>query len=105
MRVMADEPEEIEIELPNGAVAYILPIGEDVGASNARDQPLTLENIGPAIEGISEAVEGSLRKLAPDSWSLEFGLALTVKTGHIFAVFVSGQAEATAKVTLSWKKA
>jgi hypothetical protein len=45
-----------------------------------------------------------LERMAPDRWQLEFGLSLTIKSGHAFALFASGGVEATVNVTVEWDR-
>lgn len=95
-------------ELPSGAAIYIE--SEDTGERGARDVSLeetkewllgqVLQPIGEVAQVVFEAVKSKVSQ--PDQITLEFGAALK---GGTRLFLVSGNAEATFKVTLSWKKA
>jgi len=95
-------------ELPSGATIYIE--SEDTGERGARDVSMekakewllseVLQPIGEVAQVVFEAVKSKISQ--PDQITLEFGATLKGGT-HLF--LVSGNTEATFKVTLSWKKA
>jgi hypothetical protein len=70
------------------------------------------EGAVPSFDGVRATVEGIATDLAavwervkPSEASVEFSLALTVKSGKLTGLLVEGGGEAALKVTLTWKAA
>lgn len=54
------------------------------------------------IEGIAEAVIETLKKVKPQSASVEFGIEMAVESGQLTALLVKGTGSANLKITLQW---
>lgn len=54
------------------------------------------------IESIAGAVIGTLKKVKPQSASVEFGVEMVVESGQLTALLVKGTGTANLKITLQW---
>jgi hypothetical protein len=93
------------IRLPNGSTirveaSSIAPKGDsDVSLPIGL---LTTENLSSAIEGLSELMLESLKKVKPTKASVELALEIAVESGKLTALWVKGSGKANLKVTLEW---
>ena len=95
--------EIIKTELPNGSILHIqvTPLG---GEEKVTFTLPSFKEVTDAIEGIAEAIVGTLQKVKPRSASVEFGLEIALEAGHLTALLVKGTGTSNLKVTLEWSE-
>jgi hypothetical protein len=94
----------VEVELPNGATALVQAIDAGGGAVKAgRAGKSDISGVMGVLEGMSAAIRSALVEAAPDKVCVEFGLELAIKSGALTAMLVSGEGNASLKVTLEWQ--
>lgn len=102
---------EVELSVPDsrpaGAVgrmgAGVEPIGNDGGAGRLRLREfatMDLQDIQAGIATVCDAVLAAMRQVKPQSCDVE--VALGFKAGAKVPVIVSGEANASLKITLHW---
>jgi hypothetical protein len=92
----------VPVQLPNNTLVKVevAQTGrEDVGFDAKSFQGVT-----DAIEGIAEAITGSLNKISPNKASVKFGLEIQIEQGSLVAAIVRGTGKANLEVTLEWEK-
>jgi hypothetical protein len=62
----------------------------------------SLDELEGSLAAISGAVAKALERVAPDEWSVEFGIGFKGTAG--LPVIVSGETTANLKVTMSWRR-
>lgn len=60
------------------------------------------KDVTDKIESIAEAVLETIKKVKPQSASVEFGIEMAVEAGHLTALLVKGTGTANLKITLQW---
>jgi hypothetical protein len=95
-----------QVLVRSGEVEFFVEV-TDVGGPRtvSAGGVFSFDGVRAALEEIGEHVAGACRRVMPDEASVEFGLSVTAKSGKLAAVLVEGGAEATLKVTMSWKRA
>ncbi|HEX7736090.1 MAG TPA: CU044_2847 family protein [Ktedonobacteraceae bacterium] len=90
----------IKAELADGTTIDI-----QSSVSGEEDVALTIfpfRDVTDKIEGIAEAVMATLKKVKPQSASVEFGIEMAVESGQLTALLVKGTGTANLKITLQW---
>lgn len=59
-------------------------------------------HVSQTLEGIAQAIQSGLAKVAPTKTTVELGIELAVKNGMLTGLVVNGQANASLRVTLEW---
>ncbi|HEV2582843.1 MAG TPA: CU044_2847 family protein [Ktedonobacteraceae bacterium] len=96
------EVENIKAELPNGSTLHIQTVmlgGEEPVADLGLP---SFKNVTDAIEGIATSVVDTLKKVKPNSATVEFGVEIGMESGQLTALLVKGTGTATLKITLQW---
>ncbi|MFV0524466.1 MAG: CU044_2847 family protein [Acidimicrobiales bacterium] len=84
-------------------VELMVEVSGSSGPANVSlDQSLPFTNVGAAIRAIGGEVMGAVRAAGPDSATVEFSLGVKVKEGRLTGILVSGGADASIKVTMTW---
>ncbi|MFE6183076.1 CU044_2847 family protein [Streptomyces sp. NPDC056465] len=102
---MNEEQHLVEARLPGGEVISI--VATATAASNpaqdiaARGIP-SLDGVQSAITGMAALARDAVQAVRPDSASVEFGVDVKVESGKLSGLVVSGSANATLKITLTW---
>jgi len=90
----------IKAELDDGT---IIDIQSSVrGEEDVASTIFSFKEVANKIEGIAEALIGTLKKVKPQSASVEFGIEMAVEAGHLTALLVKGTGMANLKITLQW---
>ena len=74
---------------------------EDVGVGDL----LSFEGVTNALEAVSSALAGTLKKVKPDKAKIEFGLKIGLESGKLTTLIVQNSGEANLKITLEWGSA
>ncbi|MHC3816751.1 CU044_2847 family protein [Streptomyces sp. DT9] len=102
---MIDDQHVVEACLPGGGVISIVATATDAGDPaqdiSARGIP-SLDGVRSAITGMATLARDAVEAVRPDSASVEFGVDVKVASGALSGLIVSGSANATLKVTLTW---
>lgn len=64
---------------------------------------LSFEPARKAIEAVVSEIGDAIKAARPQEASVEIGFTFTAKSGKLTALIVEGGAEASLKVTLTWK--
>jgi Trypsin-co-occurring domain 1 len=72
---------------------------ETVGLGDA----FSFDGVTETVETIATQVSRAWEKVHPAEASVEFGLALSTKTGKLTGLLVEGTGEASLKVTVTWR--
>jgi hypothetical protein len=94
--------ENIKVKLDNGTIIHIqaTPLG---GAEKVATYGLpSFKQVTDSIESIAGAMVTTLKKVKPQSASVEFGLEIGVEAGQLTALLVKGTGTANLKISLSW---
>lgn len=78
--------------------ATLISSGEQDVASNL----LSFEGITEAVEAISGKITAVIEKVRPQKASVEFGIGLAAKAGHLTALLVNGSGNANLNIKLEW---
>jgi hypothetical protein len=87
-----------------GGVEFFAEVEAPPGPSNVSlDQVLSFDGVRRTVEAISSELVQAWKTVRPDEASVEFALTLKAKEGRLTGLLVSGGAEGSLKVTLTWK--
>lgn len=99
---MDTRSEIIPVKLPSGQTIQV------EANVRSREEDVAFGGI-PAIEGLSESIEGlsgsileALKRVRPRKATVEFGLEVGLESGKLTALLVKGTGTATINVTLEW---
>jgi hypothetical protein len=104
--------EPTRVRLPDGTVVWARVgeadrLGTD-GPSNvgARQRMVfAVEGMTELIQGMAGSIAQAARAVGPDEAAVEFGVELSGGTGALLAMLANGEATASVRVTLIWRKA
>ncbi|MGV9506848.1 CU044_2847 family protein [Streptomyces tendae] len=103
---MSEPKRVVEARLPDGTAVSIVAVSSD-GRDPAQDISArgvpTLDDVRSAITGMATLARDAVEAVRPDSATVEFGVDVKVEAGKLSGLIVSGAANATLKVTLSWE--
>ncbi|EKV01593.1 hypothetical protein Lepto7375DRAFT_3764 [Leptolyngbya sp. PCC 7375] len=94
--------ETVPVQLPNGTVVKVEV--EQTGREDVGFDVKSFQGVTNAIEGVAEAITGSLEKISPNKASVKFGLEIQIEQGSLVAAIVRGTGTANLEVTLEWEK-
>jgi hypothetical protein len=95
----------VEVELPNGVVAFVRVTDVDPGGGASKAGRVSRFDLGEVmgtLEGLSTAIRSALVEAAPDKVTVELGLELAVKSGTLTGLLVEGEGKGSLTVTLEW---
>jgi hypothetical protein len=101
-----DEDEDVvSLPLPDGTVVAVRAERLD-GEELVADERLlkSLESVTSSIETIGREVLEAVKRISPESATVELGFGLAIEAGQLIALFGKPKGEATIKLTLEWKK-
>lgn len=104
------ETQVVELALPGGG--SVLVYAENVGSGTYEDGPadvgfretLSFSAISSTVRGVATDIHEALKSIEPDVTEVEFGLDLAMKGSKVVCLLVDGEAKATLKVRLEWRK-
>jgi hypothetical protein len=70
----------------------------------AADRAMSFDGVRDTVEAIAGELAGVWEKVKPSEASVEFGLALTAKSGKLTGLLVDAEGEASLTVTLTWRR-
>jgi hypothetical protein len=88
-----------------GDVEFYVSLVERGGPEtiNVRDA-FDFAGVRRTLEAVAGEIDQAWQKVKPTEATVEFGLALTAKSGKLTGLVVEGGAAANFKVTMVWKK-
>jgi Trypsin-co-occurring domain 1 len=96
----------VEVVLPNKTVVLVqatdLDENEGVAEKVGWKDTFDFENVSGTLEGVAQAIRSGLEKVTPAKTTVDLGIELAVKNGHLTGLLVNGRANASLKVTLEW---
>ena len=95
----------VPVMLPNRALVKIEArvSGErDIGASERFSEPLSLDIMRDAIEGVAQLVDKALDKIKPHKVVVEFGVELSYEAGKLTSLIVEGSSKGSLKIAIEW---
>jgi hypothetical protein len=101
---MATNTTTVPAKLPNGVIVHVQAAGFG-GEQDIAAHDYAFETATTAIEGVAEALAGTLKRVQPQKASVEFELDFSVEAGQLTALFVKGSGSGTLKITLEWANA
>ncbi|SRR5271165_6356497 len=98
----AEEFTNIELTLEDGRSITVRAL--DVEPTDIAFEGLTAKfsDFADTVRDIAKITADALSTVKPSEATLEFGLDIGIKAGTVTALFASGGAKATLKVTLKW---
>lgn len=102
MEFMESRTEKIPVQLDNGAIIKVEVAG--TGREDVAIDIRPFKEVTDALEGIVDAITGTLQKVNPNKASVKFGLELAIESGNLTAVIVKGSGKANLEITLEWSK-
>ena len=103
MNEVTRESRDVEVELPNGVVAYVRARQLGGGAEKVSwPDRFHFDGVSGALEGIAEAIQSGVAKVNPSKVSVELGLELGIKSGKLVGLIVDGEGQASLTITLEW---
>jgi hypothetical protein len=94
--------EKVTLELPNGSMIDIEV--SEVGKKDVSSNTFDFNEIALALEGITDAIKGTLKKAKPQKATVKFGLEASVESGKLTAAIVKGSGKANLEITLEWSE-
>ena len=98
---MPTRTEIVKAELANGTTLHIeatsLGGDEDVAFIHP-----SFKDVTDAIEGISESIVTTIKKVKPKKATVEFGVEVALESGQLTALLVKGTGTSSLKITLEW---
>ncbi|MEO0840006.1 MAG: CU044_2847 family protein [Cyanobacteria bacterium J06643_5] len=99
---MDDQAEKIPVKLPNGTIIKVEVT--ETGREDVAEDTLDFAGVTNALEGITQAVFGTLEKVKPNKATVKFGMEISVDSGALTAVIVKGSGKANLEISLEWDK-
>ncbi|MEU0601646.1 CU044_2847 family protein [Streptomyces sp. NPDC006393] len=97
----------VQAIMPDGSSLWVRAGDEETGPTDTGfgpSVPRRLEDLPQTLETVTRSVRAGLRSAAPDEVSLEFGIELAAKSGHLVSVLTDLGGKATLKVNVTWRK-
>jgi hypothetical protein len=92
----------VTVDLGDGVTVLAEVDVADPEADVSITDRLPFEDVGKAIDAISQRMLESVRRAKPRKATVEFGVAVGVEAGQLTALLVKGQGTATLKIMLEW---
>lgn len=96
------QAEKIPVELPNGSVIKIE--ASRSGREDISSDTFDFKEVTEALEGITQAIFGTLQKVQPNKATVKFGMEISADSGALTAVIVKGSSKANLEISLEWQK-
>jgi hypothetical protein len=104
MQAPEDETEftNVELTLEDGRSITVRALDVEPTDIAFGDLTAKFSDFADTVRDIAKITADALSTVKPSEATLEFGLDIGVKAGAVTALFASGEAKATLKVTLKW---
>ncbi len=95
-----------QVLVQSGEIEFFVEVADASGPRNvSAGGAFSFDGVRAALEEIGGHVAGAFQRAMPAEATVEFGIGVTAKSGKLAAVLVEGGAEASLKVTMTWKRA
>ena len=98
---MSYSNEIIPVKLSDGTVIQIEATHQG-GEEDVAFDIKPFSDVAKGIEGLVENITGILKKLKPDTASVEFGVDVGIESGKLTALMVKGSGKANMKIVMQW---
>ncbi|MFI9360534.1 CU044_2847 family protein [Kitasatospora sp. NPDC053057] len=97
--------EIVQVETPDGGTFWAR-IEDQEGPRDValRDLTYRLDDLTDTLHAVVGSVRSGLRAAAPDEFTLEFGIELSIKSGLLVSAVAGSSGKAALKVSATWKK-
>lgn len=92
---------QIPVELKNGATIRV-EVAE-TGREDVSFNLISFQGVTDAIEGLTEAISNSLKKVSPCKTSVKLGLEIGIDQGSLVATIVKGSGKANLEIVIEWE--
>ncbi len=96
-----EQTDGIPVKLPNGTVIKI-ETPQRAGKEDVDFTIFSFDDIGKALEGITEAIKGTIEKVKPKKTSVKFGIEVGIESGKLTAMIVKGTGKGNLEITMEW---
>lgn len=93
--------QNIPMELPNGMSVKFEVV--QTGREDVAFKSFSFNQVSEALEGVCDAIKGTLEKVKPTKATVKFGIEMAVESGELTAVIVKGSSKGNLEVTLEWE--
>jgi len=94
--------EPMSVELANGRNIQIEVT--PTGRSDVALDRQAFADVTESLEGIVDALAGTIHKTLPTKASVKFGVGIGVESGKLTAMIVKGSGKANLEITLEWDR-
>jgi hypothetical protein len=99
-----DDTKIVPVVLSNGVKLHIE--ARQLGSSGRQEvgilETQPFKDLTDSIEMIAGEIGATLKKIAPQKGSVEFGVEVGIESGHLTALICKGEGKANLKITLEW---
>jgi len=95
---------KVPVRLEDGTQIYVEAEQIPGGRQDVDDGIPSFEEVSSALESIVKSVAKPINAAMPTKASVEFGLEIEVKEGHLIAALVRSSGTANLKITLEWER-
>lgn len=95
---------KVPVLLEDGTQIYVEVEQISGGRQDVGNRTLSFEDVSSALESIVKSVAKPINAAMPTKASVEFGLEIEVKEGHLIAALVRSSGTANLKITLEWER-
>jgi hypothetical protein len=92
--------EPIQLDSDTTVTVEVADLG---GQRQVTSELLNFDQVSGVIEKISRSLVEPVKKAAPKTATVEFGLAMALESGKLTALWVKGTGSANLKVKLKWE--
>ena len=96
-----EQTESIPVKLPNGTIIKIETPRRE-GREDVDFEIFSFDDIGNALEGITDAIKGTIEKVKPKKTTVKFGIEVGVESGKLTAMIVKGTGKGNLEITMEW---
>lgn len=98
----APRTEKIPVALPDGTIIQVEVT--QTGREDVAFDTKPFQQVTDALEGIINAVAGTIQRARPDKASVKFGIDIGVEAGQLTAMIVKGTSKANLEIALEWER-
>lgn len=95
--------EAIPVQLANGTIVKV-EVARTGGEERVAFKVRSFQEVTNAIEGIVDAVAGTLQRVRPSKATVKFGLEVAVESGSLTVLIVKGSSKANLEISMEWEQ-
>ena len=93
----------MSVDLENGRSIQI-EVTPSSGRSDAALDKKEFADVTESLEGIIDAISGTIHKTLPTKATVKFGVSVGVESGKLTAMIVKGSGKANLEITMEWDR-